>query len=867
MAATPARSASQGVFASYSAGPLLALRANSLSARHGKVFQQAGPRVRIAPTAGSKALWSVGRVNAIENSVNPAARGNSLAIFDSLQNRGADIPVCPAWSSFQQAVRGETMWNRAISNFAADDAEGNGRSWATDGHPTRRLVWLFVTMALPVAVIAGRLLYLQGFVAEEFIELQETLVTTYEWVPARDGRILSAEGSVLAEDVVRYEVHAHFRWLEEPADDRWLRRRAISQTGTAERRQPEKMQAAKDRVLRQRTDMWSRLTTLTGIAAAELQRRRERIQHRIQRRVQLVEDRREKRTESNAASQMEQEDSAAHPAARLWHRIVTTLTTPPHRGRREAVVLPEQSDYHRLLESVSERAAKEIESHPELYPGLQVRMATRRHYPAATIAAHLIGYRKDRAAETDTESTTVIDGRTLHLPPRKSTVGKTGIEQRYDAALRGQPGIRKVLRNNRGEILRTEIVRAPQAGHDVLLTVESRLQQRMEQLLDDALSKTKTRQPAGSPTQETVPPRGGCLIAVDVRTGAILAAASAPRFDLNILTENRPDEWRQLTTDPRRPLFPRESRMTLPPGSVFKTVSAVALLESGKIDPDARISCQGYLDRPDRHRCYIFRHYGVGHGEINLNEAITRSCNVYFYTAARKLGPNPLVEWSRRFGFGQPTGVDLPGERRGHLPAPTTRNRGPISTVSQHREPPWYPGDTLGLAIGQSRLTVTPLQIARMMAAVANDGYLVTPHLLRRIDSARRTIDGESSRHQFPRHRIPGLTEATLQRVREGLRNVVENPRGTGFKHVRLQGIAIAGKTGTAEVGGGRPDHAWFAGYAPADNPRVAFVVVLEHSGAGGRTAGPVAKQLVQTLLDTGAIRPSPTPKTAATTR
>jgi penicillin-binding protein 2 len=287
--------------------------------------------------------------------------------------------------------------------------------------------------------------------------------------------------------------------------------------------------------------------------------------------------------------------------------------------------------------------------------------------------------------------------------------------------------------------------------------------------------------------------------------------------------------------------------MALPPGSVFKTLAAVAAIESGKIDPDAHHHCQGYLDRPDRHRCYIYRHYGVGHGDLNLSDALCRSCNVYFFQAARTIGPGPLVAWADRFGFGHPTGIDLPGEHTGHLPTPSGR-------TSQR----WYPGDTLGLAIGQSRLTTTPLQIARIMAVVANDGYLVTPHVVRSITSNDPSQNNGAFQETppHPRRRLAGLHDGTLHRIREGLAKVVSHPRGTGYKRVRLDAVAIAGKTGTAEVGGGKPDHAWFAGYVPADRPRIAFAVVLENAGSGGQAAGPVARRFIESLLELGLIPP-----------
>jgi penicillin-binding protein 2 len=328
------------------------------------------------------------------------------------------------------------------------------------------------------------------------------------------------------------------------------------------------------------------------------------------------------------------------------------------------------------------------------------------------------------------------------------------------------------------------------------------------------------------------PPQGGCIVAIDVRNGRVLAAAAAPRFDANLIVDHDADAWDAAISDPRQPFFPRITQMTIPPGSVFKTLTAVAVIESGQIDPDATFHCQGYLDEPDRNRCLIYRHYGAGHGDVTLDDALCRSCNVYFFDAARRIGPRSIHDWAARFGLGRPTGVDIPGERGGQLPAPDSPDA------------PWYPGTTLQFAIGQASLTVTPLQVAQMMAAVANDGYLVTPTFVRTTTAAGESAEQDILLTAFEtrteRRPIAGLTPGTLQRVRAGLRLVVEDSHGTG-KRVRHDQLAIAGKTGTAEVGGGKPDHAWFAGYAPADEPRVAFVVVLEHGGSGGHVAGPVA--------------------------
>jgi penicillin-binding protein 2 len=212
------------------------------------------------------------------------------------------------------------------------------------------------------------------------------------------------------------------------------------------------------------------------------------------------------------------------------------------------------------------------------------------------------------------------------------------------------------------------------------------------------------------------------------------------------------------------------------------------------------------------------------------------------------MGPQYLVDWARKFGIGQQTGIDLPAESAGHLPSPETAH------FSGQKSGTWKPSNTLDLAIGQSSLGVTPLQMARVMAAVANDGSLVVPHLAANTGPISPS-ESESIRNTLPlveSRPISGLHPSTLDYVREGLTMVVNHPSGTGYKTVRMKQVTIAGKTGTAETNG--VDHAWFAGYVPAERPRIAFVVVLEHGGGGGKSAGPVAHEFVKALLERGLI-------------
>ncbi|HLJ11335.1 MAG TPA: penicillin-binding transpeptidase domain-containing protein [Planctomycetaceae bacterium] len=352
--------------------------------------------------------------------------------------------------------------------------------------------------------------------------------------------------------------------------------------------------------------------------------------------------------------------------------------------------------------------------------------------------------------------------------------------------------------------------------------------------------------PSDEPSERRLPvPAGGAIVALDVRTGAVLAAASEPRFNLQVLADSDEAAWERIVNDPRKPLFHRAAEMALPPGSVFKVLSAIAFLDSGRLDPAREFHCQGYLDDPESHRCLIYRNFGASHGDINLVDALARSCNVYFFAAARRAGASPIIDWAVRFGFGRPTGIDLPGERGGNLPilkgeaSPTRRGRTKIAS-----------GDALQLAIGQAKLTATPLQIARLLAAVANGGRLITPRLAESAGPASiETIDSFERLAADAAAPIPELSENSLAWVRRGLERVVADPHGTGYKTVRLDALAIAGKTGTAEPGGGKPDHAWFAGYVPADRPKIAFVVVLENAGSGGHAAGPLARQLVQAML------------------
>lgn len=735
-----------------------------------------------------------------------------------------------------------------------------GPRWESDRRPGLRMVALFAVLLAAVSTIGMRLVQVQTQLGSEYSTEFDRTWERFEPIATHDGRILSADGQVLAEDVEEFSLAVHYRWLEDPPDPAWIRQQALSRLDRAARRKPEQIAAEEASLLARRQELWKRLKAFESPDRPSVDPTRKRIQKRVEHIYQTVLSRLESRAEDQGSTSAPTSPPGTWWET-TWQTVVATLTTPPQREADEPLVVREQLDYHTILPEIALETAVEIEAHPERYPGTRVETRMRRSYPQGDSAAHLVGY---RTVLQDEEITSRREGLAQNGQPLQDPLdyrpgdrkGRSGLERQYERHLRGLRGERKVVFNRRGELVRSEVVREPRFGTDLSLSLNLSLQRAAEQLLDEQLREEHLDEVNGKPLP--IPP-GGAIVALDVRTGAVLAAASAPRFDLKLFAGGGSDEWERALADERKPLFHRAAEMALPPGSVFKVASAVAFLESGRLDPEHLFHCQGFLDTPERYRCFTFRNFGVGHGDVALVDALARSCNVYFFDAARRIGPAPLHDWAAKFGFGQKTGLDLPAENAGNLPglpdAPRSRNAKPKAS-----------GETLQLAIGQAKLTATPLQIARFIASIANGGRLVTPRLadaagLAAVNSAD-SDESDSSASEAPR--IAGLSSRSLEWVRMGLRQVVAHPQGTGYKTVRLQGISIAGKTGTAEPGQGRPDHAWFAGYVPAERPRVAFVVVLEHAGSGGHAAGPVAREFVQALVALGLLDGPPIASPAA---
>ncbi|HUP10214.1 MAG TPA: penicillin-binding protein 2 [Caldimonas sp.] len=487
------------------------------------------------------------------------------------------------------------------------------------------------------------------------------------------------------------------------------------------------------------------------------------------------------------------------------------------------------SDMHALLAQVDARPPFEeitvkrdlnwdeivaLETHQLDLPGVSLRITPRRSYPLGPQLAHLLGYVGEASPQDLLADSRYRMG---------DLIGKAGLEKRWEKYLRGIDGGQQVEVDAVGRKLRVlrEVEEVP--GDTVKLTIDLDLQNAASQALGE---------------------RDGAVVALDPNTGGILAMVNHPGFDPNVFARGvRPDEWRALLTDKHHPLNNRAVQGQYPPGSTFKIIVATAALEEGVINPFTRIHCPGGLQFGNHYfRCWK----KGGHGSVNLHEAIVQSCDVFFYQVAQRLGIDTIAKYARAFGLGMPTGIGLDHEKAGTIPDSAWKRK--------RFKQPWFAGETLSAAIGQGYVTATPLQMANMIATAAV-GKRFRPHFVHQVE----TPEGEVVEAPTPEE-IGALQmrQTTLMQVREALRDVVNTDRGTG-KKARLNGIEVAGKTGTSQVvklGQTRlkasqmpwqqRDHAWFVAYAPVEAPEIAVAAVVEHAdGGGGAVAAPVVHDVM----------------------
>ncbi len=443
-------------------------------------------------------------------------------------------------------------------------------------------------------------------------------------------------------------------------------------------------------------------------------------------------------------------------------------------------------------------------------PGISLTIEEQRHYPMGKLASHVLGHVGQ-----------ITDAELEHFAERGyqsgDWIGKLGLERLYDPTLHGQDGGFVIEVDARGRQVRVIRHVPPEAGKDIVLTLDHKLQALAEQ----KLSATR---------------HAGAAVVINPNSGELLALASSPGFDPNLFMPlGDSKERKELLQDPKLPLFNRTILGLYPPGSTFKIISSLAALEKRTIDPSRRVFCSGSYVYGKENR--VFKCWKKeGHGYMNFTRALAESCDVYYYQLGMDVGAEAIEEMAVNFGLGATTGVDLPHEKKAKLPLALKRDRKRASDRF------WAGGETLNYAIGQGLLQVTPLQMAMLMSTFASGGAIWQPYLVADAQHFGKLIEHLGQPKLLKRLT---LSERSMALVREGLEQVVKS--GTGGA-AQIPGIRVAGKTGTAQAAKGE-DHAWFVAYAPVENPQVACAVLVEHGGHGGSAAAPIAHDLLAMVL------------------
>ena len=442
--------------------------------------------------------------------------------------------------------------------------------------------------------------------------------------------------------------------------------------------------------------------------------------------------------------------------------------------------------------------------------GIIHQIEPRRYYPSGIKAPHLFGY----LGEITKEELKRPEYKNFYLG---EIIGKKGIEKFYEKELRGTRGYKYVEVNALGRQIKLlddkpEIPSLP--GKNLHLTMDAELQRMLEARMDTV--------------------RGGAVV-VDCTNGAVLALVSKPDYDPEIFTKPISTEtWQNLINNPHKPLYDRMVQSLYPPGSTYKVVLAAAALETGIIQPNWKVFCPGYMWFGRKsYSCWK----SSGHGELDLLSAIEQSCNVYFYKLGLKAGLDNWAKFSKIFMFGQPTGIDLIAEKSGVVPDRDYLDK-------QFGKDRWSRGLIPNMAIGQGDLLVTPLQMVRLAMILANEGVYYPLHLMNYLEDP---ISGTRKWASADSVRIQGVSSETYKIIKEGMFRVVQGHLGTATA-AHYGNINVAGKTGTAQNPHGE-GHAWFIGFAPFENPKIAMCILLENGGSGGRVAAPIAREIIKTYF------------------
>ncbi|HMU55655.1 MAG TPA: penicillin-binding protein 2 [Nitrospira sp.] len=500
----------------------------------------------------------------------------------------------------------------------------------------------------------------------------------------------------------------------------------------------------------------------------------------------------------------------------LIDQLTQLIGLDPALVRKKLAVRGAKQLPRKIKDRLTLKEATLIESHRLDLPGVMIQVESQRNYPSGMTAAHVLGY----VGEVSAEQLEKPEFAELH---QGSIVGQYGVEKNFDRIMRGMAGQKSVEVDALGHEKRTVVVDQPKAGDDLYLTIDARLQKVAEDLLG---------------------PESGAIVALDPTTGDILAMASRPAFDPNVLSrELTSKQWVEIVQDEGRPLNNRASQGQYPPGSTFKVMMAAAALETNTVTPSSTVHCNGGYQFGRR----LYRDWKAGgHGSVDLHQALVHSCDVYFYTVGQRMGIDTIAAYGHQFGLGEETGVDLPSERVGIMPSTAWKQKA--------RNEAWLPGETISASIGQGYVTVTPLQMASLIGTVANSGVAYRPRLVQAIMS--RDTGHLQELPPVEKHRLK-VKQEHLKLIREALADVVTEGTATRAKSSI---VSIAGKTGTAQTSALRTgpekdipkklrDHAWFVAFAPVEAPKIAVAVLAENMGHGGSAAAPLAKEVIESFV------------------
>ena len=477
-----------------------------------------------------------------------------------------------------------------------------------------------------------------------------------------------------------------------------------------------------------------------------------------------------------------------------------------------------------IAKNIPREAVAEFSEKSDEFPGINIVVEPIRKYESGVLASHILGY---ASKISDTEYKERKD-----TYSRNDIIGKTGIEYVFEEYLKGKNGTKQIDMAVDGTITAEYVAEEAVAGSNVILTIDANLQKITETALEANIQKIR----AGGFGKVYEAKSGSCVV-MNVKTGEILAMASYPNYNPQLFVQGISNEdWNNYTTDALKPLVNKAVQNSYAPGSIFKMVSAIAGLESGVITTTERINDTGvYTKYKPYKNCWYYTDYHRGHGWLNVSDAIKHSCNYFFYETGDRMGIDTLAKFAKYFGLGSKTGVELPSETSGVLACKET---------SAKLNKSWNPGDTLNAVIGQGDNEFSSLQMAKYISMVANGGHKIDVSIVKGIQNTDGTEVSKDEINKFVNQKL-GLEEDdteeinidqnNLKAVLEGMRSVTNETGGTAYSIFKNFNIEVGGKTGSAEAG--ENVNAWFAGFAPFDNPEIAVVVMVENGGHGYYTA------------------------------